>query len=148
MSIFPLSAAVAVVGSRHGSPFGVAQFAAAVIQSGGSVITGCAPGVDSAAVAAAAAAGRPASVFRSASFAPRDLATRTRLVIHAAAAVAVFPPASGELGPGSALALRLALARRVPVFVAGAVAPAVGWQPVTVAGVRGWASVSAVQSLF
>ena len=100
---FPLGGAVAVVGSRHGSPYRPDSFAAAVVAAGGSVVTGCARGVD-----------------------------------HAAA-TAVFPP-SGPLGPGSALALRLAQSRRVPVFFAGPAAPAAPgpWSPATVAGVSGW----------
>lgn len=141
---FPLSVSIAIVGSRHGSPFGVSQFARAVATAGGQVVTGCARGVDSAAAAAAAAAGRPATIYRAASQSPAALATRTRLVVSAAAAVAVFPPAGGAaaLGPGSALALRLALRRGVPVFVAGPSAPAgAGWSAATVAGVSGWVFV-------
>lgn len=147
---FPLAAAVAVVGSRHGSPYPVAQFAAAVVQAGGQVVTGCARGVDSAAAAAAARAGRPATIHLAASQLPRDLAARTRQVIHAAAAVAIFPPA-GTLGPGSALALRTAQARRVPVFFAGPAAPAAaGWSPAVVGGVPGWcwSPAPAMPSLF
>nr|UVZ00223.1 Hypothetical protein [synthetic construct] len=143
---FPLGGAVAIVGSRHGSPYRPDSFAAAVVAAGGSVVTGCARGVDHAAATAAAAAmqrvhAHPASlrVFRAAGHTPADLAARTRQVIHAAAAVAVFPP-SGPLGPGSALALRLAQSRRVPVFFAGPTAPAAPgpWSPATVAGVSGW----------
>lgn len=157
---FPLAAApVAVVGSRHGSPFGVPQFAAAVVAAGGHVLTGCARGVDRAAACAAAAAGAPVTrvpalaaatwgqrparsrVVVAAGQYPSDLATRTRVVVQHAAAVAVFPPAGGAglLGPGSLLALRLALSRGVPVFVAGPVAPVgPGWAAATVAGVAGW----------
>ena len=156
MPAFPLHAApVAIVGSRHGSPYGVAQFATAVIRAGGHVLTGCAAGVDRCAASAAAAAGarvtrvpalgawpsRPVAsrVVVAADQSPAALATRTRCVITAAAAVAVFPPAGGALGPGSALALRLALSRGVPVFVAGPLAPArSGWAAATVAGVAGW----------
>ena len=53
---FPLAGVVAVVGSRHGSPYPVGQFAAAVVQAGGSVVTGCARGVDQVAARTAAAA--------------------------------------------------------------------------------------------
>lgn len=151
---FPLSGVVAVVGSRRGSPFGPAQFAAAVIGAGGHVLTGCAAGVDRAAAEAAAAAGarvvrvpalgdwggRPAAsrVVVAAGRYPTDLATRTSIVVQHARAVAVFPP-SGDLGPGSALALRLALGRTVPVFFAGPVAPPTpGFTPATVAGCAGW----------
>jgi predicted Rossmann fold nucleotide-binding protein DprA/Smf involved in DNA uptake len=160
MPTFPLSAPVAVVGSRYGSPFGVGQVAAAVVAAGGSVVTGCAAGVDSAAAAAASVAAgvRPARllppaylalsalprvlVCRATSRQPAALATRTRYVIAFASAVAVFPPAGGAaaFGPGSLLVLRLAQSRGVPVFVAGPSAPAVGagWQAGAVAGVAGW----------
>lgn len=163
---FPLGGAVAVVGSRHGSPYPVAQFARAIVAAGGSVVTGCAAGVDrTAAAAAAAAAGVPAVrvlppqlaalsalprvlVVRAHARHAQALATRTRRVIDLAAAVAVFPPAGGQLGPGSSLALSLALRRvwsGVAVFVAGPTAPAPvlyqppgTWQPAAVAGVPGW----------
>lgn len=162
---FPLAGVVAVVGSRHGSPYPVAQFAAAVVAAGGSVVTGCARGVDHAAATAAAAAAGVAPlrllppaylalstmprvlVCRAAGRTPQALATRTRYVVAFASAVAIFPPA-GELGPGSVLALSLALRRAwagVPVFYAGPAAPPTvayqppgSWQPAAVAGVCGW----------
>lgn len=145
---FPLSR-VAVVGSRHGSPYRPGQLAGYVVRAGGQVVTGCARGVDSAAAAAAGAAMQQVHasssalhVIHAASRQPRDLATRTRQVVAAAVAVAVFPPAGGAaaLGPGSLLALGLAQRSRLPVFVAGPTAPTTGsgWQPGTVAGVAGW----------
>ena len=162
---FPLAGVVAVVGSRHGSPYPVAQFAAAVVAAGGSLVTGCAAGVDhTAASAAASAAGVQPSrlvppAYLALSTMPRvlvcraydrsahALAQRTRRVVEFAQAVAVFPPA-GQLGPGSSLALSLALRRAwsgVAVFYAGPVPPpAVQYQPpgtwhsAAVAGVAGW----------
>jgi hypothetical protein len=170
MHLFPLNTVCAVVGSRHGSPYGVAQFAAAVIGSGGHVITGCASGVDMAAASAAATAGAVVTrvpalgawggrfaasrVVVAAGRTSTDLATRTRLVVQSSAAVAVFPPAggTGNLGPGSVLALRLALGRRLPMFYAGPHAPpAAGFHPAIVGGVSGWvrpAPGASVQSLF
>lgn len=141
MSDFPLNAdPVAVVGSRYGSPFGPGAFALAVVRAGGQVVTGCAAGVDSAAAAAVAGHVR---VIRAESPAAWALAKRTGQVVAAAAAVAVFPPASGVPGKGSALALRLALARGVPVFVAGPVSPAgAGWSAATVGGCAGWLHVA------
>ena len=170
MPAFPLATVCAVVGSRYGSPFGVGQFTTAVIQAGGHLITGCAAGVDSAAASAAAGAGaavarvpalgswagQPAAsrVVVAAGRTPSALATRTRLVVQHAAAVAVFPPVGGTaaLGPGSVLVLRLALARSIPIFFAGPLAPpAAGFHSGTVAGVAGWLRFppsAAVQSLF
>ena len=162
---FPLAGVVAVVGSRHGSPYPVGQFAAAVVQAGGSVVTGCARGVDQVAArtAAAAAGVHPARLLPPAYLAlnhlprvlvcraydrsARALAQRTRRVVEFAQAVAVFPPA-GQPGPGSTLALSLALRRAcsgVAVFYAGPVPPPAvpyqppgTWQPAAVAGVAGW----------
>ncbi len=150
MSVFSLSARVAVVGSRHGSPFPVARFARAVVAAGGSVVSGCASGVDAAALSAvsgvvsvAAGSALPASGsvrLVAASRQPAALGQRTSCVVAAACAVAVFPPASGEFGPGSLLALRLALRAGLPVFAAGRAAPPLGsgWVAATVAGVSGW----------
>ena len=74
---------------------------------------------------------------------PVQLATRTLCVILAAAAVAValFPAENQAPGPGSRLALRLALGAGLPVFVAGSVVPgpASRWSPALVGGVSGWA---------
>ena len=139
------AAPVAVVGSRHGSPFGAGAFAAAVVAAGGSVVTGCAAGVDQEAAAAAAPKVR---VFRAEAPAPWALAKRTGQVINAARAVAIFPPASGDLGPGSALALRLALGRNLPVFVAGPVRPAPQFDPAHLGGVSGWLFLPPMPTLF
>lgn len=146
MTAFPWGVPVAVVGSRHGSPYHPERFARAVIRSGGVVVTGCAAGVDLAARTAAAAEMQAAHANPAAlhveyaeSGEPWALARRTGRVVAAAAAVAVFPLAGGAFGPGSALALRLALGRGVPVFVAGPLAPAgTGWQSVTLQAVAGW----------
>ncbi|WP_295814401.1 hypothetical protein [uncultured Deinococcus sp.] len=145
MTGFPLGGAVAIVGSRHGSPYGVAAFAQFVICGGGQVITGCAPGVDHAAAAAAGAAmqaahAHPASlqIVRAQGGQAWALARRTHDVVRRAVCVAIFPPAGGVLGPGSALALRLAQARGLAVFVAGPHAPAPDWQAFKVGSVSGW----------
>ena len=150
-------AAVAVVGSRHGSPYGVAQFVTALVTVGGTVRTGCAAGVDTAALTAVAPAGGTFATVRvpathapagghvqvmAQARSPQGLAIRTRLVVAHAQALAVFPPAGGAaaLGPGSLVALREALRRALPVFVAGPTPPSIGdcWQPYTVVGVPGW----------
>jgi len=145
----PLSGPVAVVGSRHGSPWPVAPVVRAILAAGGVVRTGCAPGVDAAARAAA-----PGAVVVSASapqFAglprPVALAARTRAVVAGALALVVFPPASGVLGPGSALAVSCALERFIPVWVAGSW-PGAGWQACTLAGVPGWLLTPAQPALF
>jgi hypothetical protein len=138
---FPLGGAVAVVGSRHGSPYPVAPVVATILASGGSVRTGCAHGVDS--LAASLAPGcvvLRASAFPASNFAG-SLALRTRAVVRGASAVCVFPSASG-IGSGSALAIRHALAAGLPVFVAGVCPSAGTWQPCTVVGVAGWCAVS------
>jgi hypothetical protein len=137
---FPLSGAVAVVGSRHGSPYPVAPVVAAILASGGSVRTGCARGVDS--LAASLAPGcvvLRASAFPASNFAG-SLALRTRAVVRGASAVCVFPSAGG-IGSGSALAISTALSCGLPVFVAGVCPSAGTWQPCTVAGVAGWCAV-------
>lgn len=165
---FPLAGVVAVVGSRHGSPYSPAQLAAAVVGAGASLVTGCASGVDHTAASAAAAAAGVAPLrllppqYLALSTMPRvlvcraggrtaaDLATRTRHVVSFASAVIICPPAGGQLGPGSALALRTAQARALPVFCAGPVPPAPGFQPAAVAGVPGWSWLppSPMPSLF
>jgi hypothetical protein len=139
--VFPLSGAVAVVGSRHGSPYPVAPVVAAILAAGGSVRTGCARGVDSLAAALAPgcvvlrAVNFPASTFAA------SLALRTAAVVRGASAVCVFPSAGG-IGSGSALAIRTALAAGLPVFVAGVCPSAGTWQPCIVSGVSGWCAVS------
>jgi len=77
------------------------------------------------------------------------LAQRTRAVVLGhpglglprASALLLFPPAGGApaLGPGSSLALRLAVGAGLPVWVAGEPRPAgPGWSPLALAGVPGW----------
>ena len=155
--VFLAPVACAVVGSRHGSPYGVAQFTAALVAAGGTVRTGCAAGVDTAALVAVAQAGGTFATVRAPAThapagghvqvmaqtgSPQALAIRTRLVVTHAQALAVFPPSGGALalGPGSLLALREGLRRALPMFVAGPTPPSIGdcWQPYTVAGVAGW----------
>lgn len=143
-----LSGVVAFAGSRHGSPWPVAPVVRLVRASGGSVRVGCAAGVD----AAVRSACPGAVVVRAAAFSgppAARLARRTRAVVLGSAslglprasALLVFPPAGGApaLGPGSSLALRLALSGGLAVWVAGGVRPAgSGWQKVALAGVPGW----------
>ena len=164
---FPLSARVAVVGSRQGSPFGVAQFVGGILAAGGVVATGCAAGVDTAALTAVAQAGQPFTTVRAGvpvpaghvqvlaqAGSPQALAIRTRFVVSSALACAVFPPVGGTaaLGPGSVLALRVALSLGLPIFYAGPTAPpAAGFRRATVAGVAGWLRPSpraSIQALF
>lgn len=138
MPSFPLGGAVAVVGSRHGSPYPVTPVVSAILAAGGSVRTGCASGVDS---LAAQLVGSSCLVLRASSFPAStfaaSLALRTAAVVRGASAVCVFPCSSG-IGCGSALAIRHALAAGLPVFVAGICPSAGTWQPCTVAGVAGW----------
>lgn len=143
-----LSGVVAFAGSRHGSPWPVAPVVRLVRASGGSVRVGCAAGAD----AAVRSACPGAVVVRAAAFScppAARLARRTRAVVLGSAslglprasALLVFPPAGGApaLGPGSSLALRLALSGGLAVWVAGGVRPAgSGWQKVALAGVPGW----------
>ena len=103
--MLPLGGVVAFAGSRHGSPWAAGPVVRAVLSAGGSVRVGCARGVDSvvreaapcAVVVAANAFAGPVRV---------QLVQRTRAVVLGAQALAVFPPASGLLGPGSSLAVR------------------------------------------
>jgi hypothetical protein len=67
-----------------------------------------------------------------------QLAARTRAVVSGAQALALFPPASGVLGPGSSLALECALHASLPVWVAGHRAPSSAWSALSLAGVPGW----------
>lgn len=140
--MFPLVGAVAVVGSRHGSPFAVAPVIGAILAAGGSVRTGCALGVDS---LAAALAGSGCVVLRASSFPAfsmaASLALRTRAVVCGACAVCVFPSASG-IGSGSALAISTALEHGLSVFVAGVRPSGAAWQPCSVAGVAGWCVIA------
>lgn len=139
---------MAVAGSRHGSPWPVAPVLRLVAASGGSVRVGCAAGVD----AAVRAACPSVVAVRAASFGgppAARLTRRTRAVVLGSAslglprasALLVFPPAGGApaLGPGSSLALRLALSGGLAVWVAGPPRPAgPGWQKRALAGVPGW----------
>jgi hypothetical protein len=144
--MFSLGIPVAFVGSRYGSPVAVAPVVQAVMAAGGSVRVGCAPGVD----AAVRAACPTAVVFRAASFGgppAAALAARTRAVVAGAGALVLFPPATGQLGPGSALALRCALDAGLPVWCAGFAPTSSDWQPLALAGVAGF-FLAAPPSLF
>ena len=148
MLAFPLSGCVAVVGSRHGSPYPVQPVITAILASGGRVRTGCARGVDS--IAAQLVTPHMLTVLQASSFpassAAASLALRTRAVVRGASAVCVFPSASG-IGSGSALAISAALEQGLSVFVAGVRPVGAAWQPCSVAGVAGWC-VLAPPSLF
>ena len=128
--MLPLAGVVAFAGSRHGSPFPVEPVVLAVLAAGGSIRVGCARGVDAAVHAVA-----PNAVTLEAKNFPGvaavQLAARTR-------ALALFPPASGVLGPGSTLALECALNASLPVWVAGHRAPFSAWSECILAGVPGW----------
>jgi hypothetical protein len=149
--MLPLTGIVAFAGSRHGSPWAAGLVVRAVLSAGGSVRVGCARGVDSvvrdaapcAVVLAASGFSGPMRVA---------LAARTRVVVSGAQALAVFPPLSGVLGPGSSLAVRVAVAALLPVWVAGVVVPSgfgVVWVPCVVAGVPGFLHAPPLQpSLF
>ena len=135
--MLPLSGVVAFAGSRHGSPYPVAPVIAAVLEAGGSIRVGCARGVD----AAVRAACPQAVVLQAQHFqgiTTAQLVARTRAVVSGAQALAIFPPASGVLGPGSSLALQTALDSGLPVWCAGAHAPSLAWSGFNLAGVAGW----------
>jgi len=138
-----LSGLVAVAGSRRGSPWPVAPVLALVRAAGGRVRVGDARGVD----AAVRALCPGAAVLFARSFPgppAAALARRTRAVVLGpppASALLVFPPPGGApaLGPGSALALRVALEAGLPVWVAGEPRPPGSlWRPLALAGVPGW----------
>jgi hypothetical protein len=135
--MLPISGVVAFAGSRHGSPFPVAPVVRVVLEAGGSIRVGCAHGVDAAVRAVA-----PNAVTLEAKNFPGvaavQLAARTRAVVSGAQALALFPPASGVLGPGSTLALECALNASLPVWVAGHRAPSSAWSVCILAGVPGW----------
>ena len=148
--MLPLSGVVACAGSRHGSPFPVAPVVAAVLEAGGSIRVGCARGVDAAvralapnAVTLEAKNFPGVATILDPTAAPRgpgshQLAARTRAVVSGAQALALFPPGSGVLGPGSTLALECALKASIPVWVAGHRAPSSAWSVLDLAGVPGW----------
>ncbi len=156
--VFPLSGVVAVAGSRYGSPWPVSPVVRLVVASGGVVRVGDQRGVD----AAVARACPGAQVVRASQFPgpPKArLAQRTRAVVLGhralglpkASCLLVFPPEGGApaLGPGSSLALRLALEARLPVWVAGEPRPqGPGWVPLSLAGVPGWVLHPVQSSLF
>ncbi|BDG30282.1 hypothetical protein TthSNM76_24920 (plasmid) [Thermus thermophilus] len=156
--VFPLSGVVAVAGSRYGSPWPVSPVVRLVVASGGVVRVGDQRGVD----AAVRAACPSAVVVRADRFSGPPAARlhrRTRAVVLGhpalglppASALLVFPPAGGApaLGPGSSLALRLALEARLPVWVAGEPRPqGPGWVPLALAGVPGWALLPIQGGLF
>jgi len=157
-SVLPLSGLVAIAGSRRGSPWPVAPVVALVLASGGAVRVGDQRGVDWAVRQACPSA----LVVRASQFPgpPKaQLAQRTRAVVLGhpalglppASCLLVFPPEGGApaLGPGSSLALRLALEAGLPVWVAGEPRPSgAGWVPLALAGVPGWALPSLQPSLF
>ena len=141
--IITLSGWVAVAGSRRGSPWSPAPVLALVRAAGGRVRVGDAAGVD----AAVRALCPDARVLSARAFPgpPRAaLARRTRAVVLGpppADLLLVFPPAGGApaLGPGSSLALRLALEAGLPAWVAGEPRPPGAlWRPLALAGVPGW----------
>ena len=146
----PLSGAVAFAGSRLGSPWSPAPVVAVVLAAGGSVRVGCARGVDQCVRSAA-----PSAVVVSAS-APRfshlprraALAHRTIAVVSVASALAVFPPPSGLLGAGSALAFATALEHSLPVWRPGPRPAGSGWSPCSLGGVSGWLWLPTQTSLF
>ncbi|UZX16819.1 hypothetical protein KQ693_12795 (plasmid) [Thermus sp. PS18] len=158
MVSLPLSGVVAFAGSRHGSPWPVAPVVALVLASGGAVRVGDQRGVDWAVRQACPGA----QVVRASLFPgpPRArLAQRTRAVVlghpalglSPASCLLVFPPEGGApaLGPGSSLALRLALEARLPAWVAGEPRPSgPGWAPLALAGVPGWVLYPIQSSLF
>lgn len=146
---FPLAGVVAFAGSRHGSPFAPAPVVAAVLGAGGTVRVGCACGVDQA--VRAAAVGAPAGalcVLHAVDFGrgAGALVARTRAVVGhpSVEALCLFPPASGLLGPGSSLALSVALERGVPVWCAGARPEGRGWSSLALAGVPGFVCLSSL----
>ncbi|WP_234555278.1 hypothetical protein [Thermus caliditerrae] len=153
-----LSGVVAFAGSRHGSPWPVAPVVRLVLASGGAVRVGDQRGVDAAVRAAC-----PSAVVVRASWFPgppaAQLHQRTRAVVLGhpgmglppASALLVFPPAGGApaLGPGSSLALRLAVGAGLPVWVAGDPRPSgPGWAPLSLAGVPGWVLYPVQSTLF
>jgi len=143
-----LGGIVAFAGSRHGSPWPVAPVVELVVASGGTVRVGDQRGVD----AEVRRACRSAVVVRvewfSGSYRER-LVQRTRAVVLGheglglprADLLVVFPPEGGPpaLGPGSSLAVRLALGAGIPVWIAGKPRPkGPGWSPVELGGVPGF----------
>ncbi len=142
---------VAVVGSRHGSNLPVAQVCYHLVGQHCQIVTGCAAGVDRQVRQAIPSA----KVISAMSFVRRGLpvsaalAARTKAVISSSQAVCIFPPANGNLGSGSLLALQSALKQNIPVWVAGSKPPTqLGWQPFVLSGVSGWFFNCGLNSLF
>ena len=139
----PLGLVWAFAGSRHGSPWAVGPVVRAVLSSGGFVRVGCARGVD----AAVRSVAPHACVLYAAHFSgpvAARLASRTRSVVSGAQVLAVFPPKNVALGPGSALAVSVAVACGLPVWVAGLALPPglpSGFVSCVVAGVPGFSRV-------
>lgn len=146
--VLPLSGVVAFAGSRHGSPWPVAPVVSLVLASGGGVRVGDQRGVDRAVrLACPSAVVVEASRFSGPPAARLHQRTRAVVLGHPAlglppaSALLVFPPVGGApaLGPGSSLALRLAVGAGLPVWVAGEPRPSgPGWASLPLAGVPGW----------
>jgi len=139
---------VAFAGSRHGSPWPVAPVVDLVVASGGTVRVGDQRGVDREVRRACPKAVVVRVDQFTGSYRAR-LVQRTRAVVLGhkgldlprADFLVVFPPEGGApaLGPGSSLALSLALEAGIPVWVAGEPRPkGPGWEPLELAGVPGW----------
>jgi len=133
---FPFSALIAIAGSRYGSPYPVSPVVALIKASGGSIITGCAKGVD----LAVRQADPTAQVLKASSFGygKYSFAKRTKAVVSQANALILFPPQTNQLGRGSTLALNTALSLNLPIWQAGPQQPAKNWQPYTIAKQTGY----------
>jgi hypothetical protein len=110
----------------------------AIHQAGGSIRVGCAKGVDQK-VASLDPNCRVISVhgYTQANYAAA-LALRTRGVVEEAKALILYPPATQTLGPGSYLALSIAIEHNLPVFCAGIQPSKANWQPFTLASIAGY----------
>jgi len=147
---------VAFAGSRSGSPFGVPAAVAAVVALDLPVAVGCQRGVDS--VVRSGVPKLSLAVFRasepqwSALPVRARFAARTRACVSSADCLLAFAPASGVLGRGTALAVRTAVDRGLPVFVASPVCPVFpvdsSWVAATFSGVSGWACGPSQTALF
>jgi len=133
---FPFSALIAIAGSRYGSPYPVSPVVAFIKSSGGSIITGCAKGVD----LAVRQADPTAQVLKASSFGygKYSFAKRTKAVVSASTALILFPPSSAVLGRGSTLALNTALSLNLPIWQAGPNPPAKNWQAYSIANQQGY----------
>jgi len=135
-SLFPLSGLIAIAGSRYGSPYPVSPVVQAIKASGGSIITGCAKGVD----LAVRQADPTAKVLKASSFGfgKYSFAKRTKAVVSQANALILYPPQTNQLGLGSTLALNTALSLNLPIWQAGPTPPAKHWQPYSIAKQAGY----------